>query len=140
MSDISDMGMYSVRDYNPETDPAMLKAWCAEYSEVAPARENIPVGSSYVLEDSGLPILFISLIRTNASFCYLENYCGDPALKGRRSEAVAHLIAHLETKAKEFGHSSLVTFAYKPKLARAFEAYGFQKTLEGITAFYRGVA
>lgn len=117
----------------------MLTKWCQAYDEVAPIASTIsPL--SYILEVDGVPALFISVITTNVSWAYLENYCGNPEFKGVRQEAVQHFIKHLQATAKEHGHDALVTFSYKPKLSKAFEAYGFTKVVDGLTAFCKAVA
>jgi hypothetical protein len=128
-----------IRAYNPEKDLGMIQSWCAAYNEMAPTEETIPTSSSYVLEMEGTPSLFISLVKTNAKYCYLENYCGNPEFKGLRAEAVQTLISHLESEAKASGYSILATFAYKPKLIPVFENYGFTRTVE-LTAFSRRIA
>ncbi len=116
----------------------MLQAWCRAYDEAAPTAEILSP-KSYVLEIDGIPALFISLITTNVAWAYLENYCGNPEFKGNRFEAVQHLIKHLETEAKASGHKALMTFSYKPKLKAAFEAYGFTRALDNMSAFVRSI-
>ena len=129
---------YTIRLFKPE-DMNMLHKWNAAYSEPGPTFDMIPEDSSFVLEANRIPILFISMLCTNSKYAYLENYCGDPEFRGLRSDAVQYLIKHLESFAKERGYKFLMTFAYKPKLVKQFENYGFTKTLEGLTAFIRGI-
>jgi hypothetical protein len=131
--------LYNIRLFNADKDLQMLQAWNAAYNEVAPVQETIPADSSYVLEIDSTPALFLSLIKTNASYCYFENYCGNPEFKGKRLDATEHLIQYVSNEAKKAGHSLILTFAYKPKLVEQFQRNGFTKALDGLTAFYRRI-
>lgn len=128
---------YNIRNYTPKDLP-MLQHWCQAYDEVAPVEQGISE-TSYILEIDNLPALFISLIFTNTKIAFLENYCGNPEFKGKRLEAVQYLIQHLEKTAKDNGYIALVTFAYKEKLVKQFEAYGFIRAVDNLTAFVRGI-
>lgn len=131
--------MYNIRLYNESKDLEMIQNWCATYQEVAPTLETIPPASSYILEMDSTPALFLSLIKTNASFCYLENFCGNPEFKGKRAAAVPHFISFMEETAKEAGYKLLVTASYKPKLVSLFQTYGFTPTV-ALIAMSRRIA
>lgn len=130
--------MYNVRPYNADKDIEMITEWCKAYNEHAPIKEIIPA-SSYVLEIDNTPALFLSLIKTNTSICFFENFCGNPDFKGKRAEAVPYLINHIEQIAKAEGYLGIVTYAYKPKLVPLFETYGFTKACD-LAALARRIA
>lgn len=104
----------------------MIQQWCKAYGESAPTSDIIP-DSSFVLEMDGTPALFLSLIKTNTPICYFENFCGNPEFKGKRSEAVPALIAHIEAIAKSEGFKGIITYSMRPKLTDLFESYGFKQ-------------
>lgn len=106
-----------------EKDYEMLHKWCAHYGAFGPPKETISP-TSFIFEQDGQPVSFISLIKTNTNWCYLENYCGNPEWKHKRDGIAKEALAFISEYAKQLGYSRLITFSPNEKLKNQYIKYG----------------
>lgn len=119
--------MYTIRHYN-EDDFTLIKGWWDACGEAAPTEELLPLGSTLILELEGTPALCASLLLTNCrGVSYLENFIGNPALKGKkRQEASKTFMDLIANFASDCGYSRMVGYTYSEKLKDYYKDLDFK--------------
>lgn len=115
----------NIRPYTPQ-DFEMIKSWHKE----APEQGQLPLDSSFILENNGIPTVCVSVILTNASICYMDNMVGNPEVKDRK-DATKAIIEYAWQFAKNKGYKYSVAFTKHNKLAERHIQMGWQKLSSG---------
>lgn len=117
-----------------ETDFPMLLSWFKEANpDEVPTPDMIPRASTFILDLNGIPALSVSLIITNTSTAYVENFIGNPELKNKdRRESTPILLNHLAQVADKLGYTRLLCMAPNSKLSGYYQSIGFKPTLQGV--------
>lgn len=125
-----------IRLYKPE-DFEMIQSWWTSQGEISPSKEMMPLDTSFVLEENGVPLASVCLYFTNSKeICHFANIVGSPDSKGpKRKEATQLLLEYAKLFAKEHGYKKLLCFSYKDKLKKRYEEMGWTPTLHNITSF-----
>lgn len=134
------MPKIAVRPYR-ESEFRMIEAWWHEQNEVAPLPSMMPIDSSFIAEIDGKPALAITIYLTNCKeVAYLENFVGNPAMKGSDRRVASHiLLDHVQKFAKARGFRNLLCMAHKPQLERRYVELGYRQTLGGVSTFLRNL-
>lgn len=120
-------------------DYELIKSWWEQYSEQAPVLTTMPE-TSYVMYFDNQPILSVSLFLTNGSVAWIDNYIGNPSLKGSiRKECGVVLLKHLEEVAKENSKDRMFCMSMNEKTSQRYLELGFTKTASNISTFIKGV-
>ena len=120
-------------------DYPMLQSWWKTANEFAPELNVIP-STSYVMYCNDQPILSVSLIMTNISLAWIDNFIGNPELKGsERKECATILLNHLSKVAKEYGKDRLFCMSMNEKTTKRYIDLGFTQTLSHVSTFVKGV-
>lgn len=132
--------MIQIRNYKKE-DFEMVKSWWDAAGEVAPLPDMMPEESSFIAEIDGRPALAISLYLTNTpEICYVENFIGNPDLKGLSRNSASHLlINHIEKFASSLGYKRLICLAHKEQLKNHYQKLGGVKTLDNLASFAKEI-
>jgi hypothetical protein len=127
--------MRQIRAYK-EADYPMIRQWWESQGELAPTPSMLPLDSTWIVELYGIPALCVSLILTNTSFCYVENFVGNPEVKGKmRFEASHWLNQYIAKVARARGYSSMLCMAHKDPLRKRYRELGYRETLNGVSTF-----
>lgn len=130
---------YKIRPY-VASDYKMVAAWALELTQTAPKDNQLPIESTFIVEDSGgTPITVASVILTNSkAFCMFENLIANPmASKESRRVGVSLLMAYADKLAKENGYCGMLIMSEKPALQKRYQEFGFKPTLSGLMAMYK---
>ena len=130
--------MYTIRHYN-EQDYPMIKAWWEEAKEIPPTEELLPLGSTLIMDLEGKPALCASLLLTNCKgLCYIENFIGNPVLKGpKRREASKMFMDLIANFAFDCGYSRMVGHTYSDKLKDYYNELDFKNVKSGAHCMVR---
>lgn len=130
--------MITIRPYRKD-DWAQVDSWWKESGEIGPLETMMPLESSFIAEIDGTPALAVTLYLTNTpELCYVENFIGNPALKGgERRLATYMLLEHITKFANLLGYKRLICMTEKPILVERYKEIGFTPTLSGVTTFAR---
>lgn len=128
----------NIRNYK-KNDWPMVKGWWDVQKEYAPLETMMPTNSSFIAEIDGNPALAVCLYLTNTpEVCYVENFVGNPELKGLvRKEATKILLNHITKFAFDRGYKRLLCMSEKPVLKAHYESIGFTRTLDGVATFIK---
>jgi hypothetical protein len=117
----------------------MIKGWWESSGEPVPSRDLLPVNSTFIAELSGAPALAVCLYLTNTpELAFVENFIGNPRLKGARRQAVKPLLDYITGFAKAMGYRRLFCMTDKESLVKHYMELGFVPTLSGVTTLVRG--
>jgi hypothetical protein len=120
-------------------DYELTKSWWDHYKEQAPEYNTMP-DTSYIMYNGDEPILSVSLYLTNGSIAWIDNYIGNPKLKGSiRKECGSILLKHLNDVAKKNAKDRLFCMSMNEKTSKRYIELGFTKTASNISTFIRGV-
>jgi hypothetical protein len=120
-------------------DYPMIQSWWKTANEIAPELHMIP-STTYVMYCDDQPILSVSLIMTNIPLSWIDNFIGNPELKGpTRKECVSILLNHLSKVAKEYGKERLFCMSMNDKTTKRYIDLGFKQTANQISTFVKGV-
>lgn len=130
-----------IRQYR-KSDFGMIRRWWIDQGEVAPTEGMLPESSSFILEDEyGIPLLCVSLFLTNCELAWVENFVGNPQLRGElRQAGTILLLDHIAQFAAKLGYVRLVCQASNDKLRAYYSKIGFTETLSGLTSFAKEIS
>jgi len=117
----------------------MIKSWWDFYKEQAPELIMMPE-TSYIMSVDSKPILCVSLFLTNGPLAWIDNYVGNPELKGSMRKECGHiLLTYLEDTAKDAGKDRMFCMSINQKTTKRYIELGFTKTCENITTFIKEI-
>lgn len=123
-----------------KTQYSMIKEWWNAYKEQAPELDVMPE-TSYIMFIDNKPILSVSLFLTNGVIAWIDNYIGNPELKGSVRKECGHiLLTYLEDVAKSAGKNRMFCMSMNEKTSKRYIELGFNKTCENITTFVKEIA
>lgn len=132
---------FSIRPWEGEKDFLLTLSWWERSGEQPPTQEMIPASSTWILESSGLALLMVSVhFLPEVSFAWIENFCGEPGLKGeRRREATKELLKFIEDQCRLQGYEFLFCLSHHEKLSQRYQELGFKKTIGGLEGFLKSI-
>lgn len=120
-------------------DYGLIKSWWDHYKEQAPELTMIPE-TSYLMYVNNQPILSVSLFLTNGSLAWVDNYIGNPAMKGSiRKECGVILLQYLEDVAKDNCKDRIFCMSMNEKTSQRYIELGFIKTASNISTFIKEI-
>jgi hypothetical protein len=130
--------MITIRNYS-KADWPEIESWWKVSGETPPLPTMMPPESSFVAELEGKPALAVAIYLTNTpELAYVENFIGNPAMKGSDRSMGASLLAdHISNFARSRGYKRLLCMTEKQALKGRYIQLGFQPTLGGVTTFVR---
>ena len=124
-----------IRNYRKE-EFEMINSWWKAAKEIGPLPDMLPEESTFILEMEKQPALCVTVYLTNSKeIAYIENFIGNPELKGIRSYMVPKLFDHICKFARERGYRRLVALASNEKLVSRYQEIGLTETVKGLTSF-----
>jgi len=130
--------MFTIKKYN-SGDFEMIKSWWDDKNEIAPTKDMLPE-TTFILNIGSTPSLCVSLYLTNSGHCYIENFAGNPLMKGSiRKEAGQFLFEGITGYAKSLGYNKVVCFAHVDKLKERYKQFGLVPTLDNIQSFVKEI-
>lgn len=120
-------------------DYELLKSWWGSYKEQAPELKMMPE-TSYVMYFNSQPILSVSIFLTNGPIAWIDNYIGNPSLKGSiRKECGIVLLKHLEEVSKDNLKDRMFCMSINEKTSERYIELGFTKTASNISTFIKEI-
>ena len=114
-------------------DLLFVNLWYEAIGERPPEEALIP-DTSFICEVDEVRCLFVSLILTNTKLAWVENFIGNPSLKGDiRQRATKYLLEYLESFAKAVECKRLFCMAPNEPLRDYYEKIGFKETAKVFT-------
>jgi hypothetical protein len=126
-----------IRQYK-DSDYELICSWWHKQGDLAPARNMVPVDSTFVLEIEGCPVLSGSVFTTNTGMALLENFIGNPEFKKQRKAYSKQLVDYMADYAKQKGFDRIVAITYSPKLAKYYaNDFKLKMAFENVTCLVR---
>jgi hypothetical protein len=129
---------YTIRPY-AKADYTEIKKWWDASNEMAPIPEMLPEESTLILELDKTPALMITVYLTNCKeVSYLENFAGNPELKGEsRKQAAQYIVDAACGFAKGLGYKRVLCLSYKDKLKERYQELGMTPTVDNLMSLVR---
>ena len=122
-----------------DSDYEMLKSWWAAHNEMAPELHMMPK-TTYIMYCEDQPILSVGLIMTSIPLAWIDNFIGNPELKGQnRKECSGILLQYLNKVSKEHGKERMFCMSMNEKTTKRYIDLGFKRTSNNICTFIKGV-
>ncbi len=130
-----------ITPYIPSRHFTIVTSWWAAANEVGPTEDMLPPDSTFIAEIAGEPALCVTIYLTNTrSLAYVENFAGNPALKGGERRLAARLLSdYIANFARSLGYKNLICLAHREPLVRRYQELGFKPTITNVTAFVRSL-
>lgn len=127
-----------IKQFKSENYP-LIKQWWDLAKEQAPQIDMIPE-TSYLMYLNDKPILSVSLFLTNSPLTWIDNYIGNPELKGSDRKTCGYiLLNYLEQVSKAHGKDRMFCMSMNEKTSQRYIELGFIKTASNISTFLKGV-
>lgn len=115
---------YVIRKYE-NSDYETLKSWWTQVDEQAPTAGAIPTSSSFILELDNKPAISLSVCLTNTDVAYLNNFIGNPEVKGSERKKCGNILfEYAEKFSKVLGYNKLFCFVKNDKLVERYKHFG----------------
>lgn len=114
-----------------EAEKQILRRWWQRVEEVPPFDDMMPIDSTFLVVEHGLPSLSMTCYLTNGPMGWLDNFIRNPDVPAAKDFSdTRDLLEVIDHFAKEAGKRILFCMSAKASTLRLYEHLGFTKTLE----------